>query len=136
MRKYWILFLTVCSVSTFFFNEASASIKEYELTDHPTLTFEGPFSSYQITLKGTKYTHYTPDSKSINISYIIKVNTPISECVVNLSLQDKDGFEIVKKIISPVVKGYTGSLKGNFSLEPNQYQRISGAELFFSVYPK
>lgn len=54
----------------------------------------------------------------------------------DLSLQDKDGFEIVRKSIIPVVQGYIGTLKGNFSLEPSQYQRISGAELYFTVYSK
>ena len=137
MNKFWITFLILCSASTLYFNDVSAEIIEYELTNHPTINIEDPLSCHQITLKGTTCTHYTSiDSKVVNISYIIKIKTPISECQVHLSIQDKDGFEIVRETISSVTKGYTGSLKGNFSLKPSQYQKISGAELYFTVKPK
>lgn len=135
MKKYWNALLIALLASIFSFNEVSASSVEYELTDHPTLAFEGPSSSYQIVLKGTKFTHDTLlDYKSVNISYIIKINTPLSEGVVHLSLQDKEGFEIVKTTICSVVQGYSGSLKGNFSIKPAEYEKIADAELFMTVY--
>lgn len=137
MKKYWIVFLAVFSVSCFFFNDVNAAIREYELTNHPTLHFNDRVADASIKLKGTKYTCSTLiDSKSINVSYIITINYPAPDCVVYLSLQDKEGFEIVSKRISPVAEEFVGTLKGNFSLEPSQYQKVSGAELCFMGYSK
>lgn len=138
MKKYWIITLMVCFISTSSFVEANDYIKEYELTNHPTLSFDESSNGYVITLKGTKCTHYTLiDTKNVDISYIVSINVPVVESgVIHLSLQDKDGFEITRKSLSRVAPGFNGKLKGNFTIKAQEYQRISGAELFFTVPSK
>lgn len=115
--------------------------KECDL-NHPTLTFYGEkilenLPIYEIKLKGTKFWQgdYDKSSKLVTVSYIADLNVFLSDRsgTVYLSLQDKDGFEITRKSLQRVVAKYTGNLKGNFSLSPEEYQKICGAELFFMV---
>lgn len=138
MKKVLVFFLLGCSFLVSYPLGANDYIKEYEITNHPTLNFDKPSEGYSITLKGTKCTHYTLiNSKNVSISYIVKINTPVAAAgVVHLSLQDRDGFEITRRALDGVSIGYSGSLKGNIVVKAEEYQRISGAELFFTIHSK
>ena len=67
MKKYWFIFLTACSISTFCFNNVDAKVKVYDLANYPLLEFKDYFS--EIKLKATtsesgKRIYATPEGLS------------------------------------------------------------------------
>ncbi len=119
------MFAIVASVFLFPFCSIQAGVRRDMPCDHITRTFDDPHSLSTIKIRATV------NSPFINISYIVQVNSPIAEssASIYLRLLDKDGFEIRKDLLSNVVERYVGTLKGNFCIDPQEYQRIGGAEL-------
>ncbi len=122
----------------------SVDAEEWELTDHPILTFEGiqlfpeiDIPEYKVKLKGVKFwqNEFNKSSQLVTVSYIVTINYPFSKIggTFYVRLLDEDGFEIVSKSLGRVVENYTGTIKGKFALKPREYQRIAGAELKFMV---
>ena len=114
--------------------EASEHTKKYALKDRSILCFKDPSGLSRITLKGTRtklIDYMLTGSDSVNVSYIVNINDVIADGgLVYLSLQDKEGFEIARKMLDGVAEGFRGDLKGNFTLEPRDCRQIAYAELF------
>lgn len=136
MKKYWFIFITACSISTFFFNNAEAKTKEYDLVNCPILNFTNHWSN--IKLKVASQVQDINDwtgkvSNNLKVSYIIEVVTPLSNRShqLYLTLLDEEGFEVAQEFISKVAANYTGILRGSFLLNPKHCEKISGAVLTF-----
>ena len=135
MRKYWFIFLTACSISTFCFNNVEAYKKEYDLLNNPTLNFKDHVSKIKLKVKSQvqDINDYTDRvlSNDFSVSYIIEVVAPLSDRShqVYIVLLDKEGFEVAQKFITNAAENYTGTLRGSFLLDPKLYKEISGAEL-------
>ena len=135
MKKYWFIFLTACSISTFCFNNVDAKIKEYDLANYPILYFKDYLS--EIKLRVTSQVQDINDwtgevhSNNFKVSYIIEIITPLSNLdhKIYISLLDKEGFEVAQEFISNVAANYTGTVRGSFLLNPKHCEKICGVEL-------
>lgn len=135
MKKYWFIFITACSISTFCFNNAEAKTKEYDLVNCPILNFTNHWSNIKLKVASQvqDINDWTGEvSNNLKVSYIIEVVTPLSHLShkIYISLLDKEGFEITAEFISNVSANYTGTLRGSFLLNPKHCEKISEATLF------
>jgi hypothetical protein len=109
----------------FSFNSAFAEYKKQYISESNTLVFEDETSI--IKLRGIK------DSKSsITLSYVVTIKEPMfgGDGTIYISLLDADDFEITQRRLSAVVSRYTGTLRGSFFIEQNEYIKISSVALF------
>ena len=133
MKRNIFIVLTLLT-SLFSFAQANAGFKleskenkkKNEESTQETVTFVDDYG-HKIDLRSKKHISESYIYKNpVDVSYIITISEPMSasHCVVHLSLQDKDGFEITRRQISSVAKGYVGKLKGNFMIENSDYKCV------------
>lgn len=134
IRKNWKGIFTISAIATvltscsslYFSRAVNQAVSEQKLLK---FVDEGNV----ITLRATSAGLNKWDEAKVNLSYIISIPTSLSSdksTSVYLRLTDAMGFEIEEVRIGNIAKNYTGLLKGSIALDPDKYEKISGAEIF------